>query len=235
MKILNQSRSEGRALRKLYLTRSKEIIKERQDRIHERDRLHKETEEKKLQEKENLTDEIIYYGLWQAPSRVDREMKELLTVTQKTKALTVQLKFRKLVLQQTHEDPTIFNTSVINKQKVTLAQLINNVKCLIVDASHQPSQQLESHDIPPLVGKDIRHYFETDGVKTSYEGHVINTVPGFPTWYNCFYRDDADVYTYQLAKDYRNKDLEVLGTDVVPVLLYQFTNYITTNLRHKKV
>ena len=36
-----------------------------------------------------------------------------------------------------------------------------------------------------------------------YKGHVMNTTPGSPEWYNIKYENDKAVYLYDLLHDYK--------------------------------
>ena len=63
-----------------------------------------------------------------------------------------------------------------------------------------------------IVGKNVKHKF-ADG--QWYLGKVISRVPGYKTWYNIVYqREDTEetesVYTYELMKDFKNWDLQIL-------------------------
>lgn len=130
--------------------------------------------------------------------------------TQKRKALKAQLRFRKKVLQQQHPDDSTF--SFWSKQRgqfdsqllrQNLLKLIEGVKC---------NDGSTSDITPSLADKDIEHKFkETDGTLKAYKGKVISQVPGFPEWYNVVYTEEPDiVYTFKLADDLRNGDLQVL-------------------------
>ena len=54
--------------------------------------------QKKLKEKEQLTENIVAYGLWQSREQVDDKLSTLKTKKEKVKALKVQLDFREKVL-----------------------------------------------------------------------------------------------------------------------------------------
>lgn len=57
-----------------------------------------------LKLKAKHTNNIIYYGLWQKSEMVDSILEELKGVTEKKKALTSQIRFRKKVLKQVPRD-----------------------------------------------------------------------------------------------------------------------------------
>ena len=51
-------------------------------------------QQKKLKEKEQLTENIVAYGLWQSREQVEDKLSALKTKKEKVKALKVQLDFR---------------------------------------------------------------------------------------------------------------------------------------------
>lgn len=71
----------------------------------------------------------------------------------------------------------------------------------------ETTQEKQNEGVPLLVGKRIKHRF-SDG--NEYKGVVISVVPGFGDWYNVKYEQEEAVYAYNLAEDYRNRDLQLL-------------------------
>ena len=57
-------------------------------------------QEKSVKQKEQLTQDIMKYGLWQSPTQIADGLSQLKSKTEKCKALKAQLSFRKKVLQQ---------------------------------------------------------------------------------------------------------------------------------------
>ena len=62
-----------------------------------------------------MTDDILYYGLWQYPETVDQNLKGIESIVEKKKAIKAQLQFRKIVLGQ-KADKTLFQLSEKGKQ-----------------------------------------------------------------------------------------------------------------------
>lgn len=84
-----------------------------------------------MKEKEDLANQMAFYGLWQNENDIDLSLAEIQTKTEKRKALVVQLKFRKNVLQQQFAESSVFNTSSTNKKALTLDDLLKNLKKLV--------------------------------------------------------------------------------------------------------
>ena len=96
-----------------------------QQRVENLQKKRKELEAKErmaLEEKEKLTTSIVVQGLWQSVSDVDNQLFLLQSETAKRKALQTQLKFRKIVLEQKHEDKEIFSFSKKRCWSVQLSQ-----------------------------------------------------------------------------------------------------------------
>ena len=213
--IIKQGRKVGKEIKSKFKERMKEIqrknieVQKMKESEKERKRL------KAIQEKEDLTKEIEWFGLWQSRSSVFERLKEIKSQTEKKRALTTQLKFRKLVLNQTHPDMTVFNTTKKQGKDLTVSDLTENVIKLVEDAltSHENTEKAIPH-MPLLVDKDVEHKFENGEV---YRAHVISVVPGYISWYNIKYVDDPAIYTYQLQEDYLAGNLKI----VVPSSRYQ--------------
>ena len=71
---------------------------------------------KDRKERENLTQDIITMGLWQTSDQIEAGLRKLKSKTAKLKALKVQLDFHKKVLQQTHPNKVIFQSSHLGHQ-----------------------------------------------------------------------------------------------------------------------
>ena len=137
----------------------------------------------------------------------------------KIEALKVQLKFRQLILEQPAVHPKTYAYSDKVHGKYSSDILIMHLKELI--ASTPSSVEIDS----PLVGKHINHRFKSEKVDMCknqkeedaiYQGFVIGTVPGFPSWYNVKYDGDSAIYTYyklELDMDGPNPDLVIVQRD----------------------
>ena len=62
-----------------------------------------------MKQKEQLTQDIIKYGLWQSSAQISDGLHQLKSKTEKFKALKAQLNFRKKVLPQVPLNKEIFS------------------------------------------------------------------------------------------------------------------------------
>ena len=128
-------------------------------------------------------------------------------MTEKKRALATQLKFRKLVLNQTHTDMTLFNTTKKQGKDLTKTDLTDNVIKLVEDAITSPNTtEKPTSSIPLLVNKDVDHGFDNGEVNRA---QAISVVPGYTSWYNLKYVEDPAIYTYQLRDDYLAGNLKI--------------------------
>ena len=110
-------------------------------------------------------------GLWQTEEVVRTEIASVKAVKRKLHKLKQQIKFRKFVLQQEYDPPSVFRFSKIKQQFPVSVLMENLVK--LVNATSDPEPELNM--IPPefendrfaqnpelLVGKTIYHTFITD-------------------------------------------------------------------------
>ena len=86
-----------------------------------------------MKEKEELTNKIVYYGLWQSKEVVWRKLLEISTKVKKEVALKCQLKFIQVVLMQSSKVMNIFKLSQ-EKKKFNIEQLQSNLETLIEEA-----------------------------------------------------------------------------------------------------
>jgi len=191
-----------------FIERLEKISNERKEEQARKKREYERKLAKSLKEKKDLANQMAFYGLWQNENDIDLSLAEIQTKTEKRKALVVQLRFRKIVLQQQFAESSAFNTSSTNKKALTLNDLLKNLKKLVSSSLESPLQsESKSDNVPLLVGKHILHTFE----KMSYSGVVISTVPGYPSWYNIKYSGDDAIYSYELQHDYKQGNLKIIG------------------------
>ncbi|KAK3106600.1 hypothetical protein FSP39_023288 [Pinctada imbricata] len=210
-RLLNESLKEGRELRKTFKDRIQTIaamrLREQKRKKQELERLERE----RMKRAEELTNDICFYGLWQTEGQMDEGVSHLQGEKEICSALQAQLKFRKTVLKQSHEDKKVFNFSVKSESgkyvKLTSSELKENLKKLIKKAAEGLTTEQEKTGQPLLVGKKVEHTFAKDDV---YRGEVISVVPGFPEWYNIKYENDSAIYAYNLQLDYKNGDLKIV-------------------------
>ena len=65
-------------------------------------------QEKKVRKKENLTQAMMAYGLWQTKEQIAQGIAKCKSNTSKLKVLKAQLDFRKKVLEQEYNDRYVF-------------------------------------------------------------------------------------------------------------------------------
>ena len=75
-----------------------------------------------------LIDEISMVGLWQMEEEVQSEISSVEAVKLKLRKLKKQIKFRKSVLQQEYDDPSVFRFSKNKKQFPVSLLMANLVK-----------------------------------------------------------------------------------------------------------
>lgn len=128
--ILLQVRKDTKLMQLQFIERLEKISNEREEQARKK-REYERKLAKSLKEKEDLANQMAFYGLWQNENDIDLSLAEIQTKTEKRKALVVQLKFRKNVLQQQFAESSVFNTSSTNKKALTLDDLLKNLKKLV--------------------------------------------------------------------------------------------------------
>ena len=122
-------------------------------------------------------------GLWQTEEEVHSEISSVKAVKQKLYRLKQQIKFRKLVLQQEYDDPSVFRFSKNKKQfpvSVLMANLVKLVNAtsdpepeaaIIVPPEYENDQFAQNPEL--IVGKTIYHTFVE---QQTFKGKVISQV-----------------------------------------------------------
>ena len=80
--------------------RKRKMLEERNEILRAKQAALACLQEKKVMEKEHLTQAMMVYGLWQTKERTARRIAKCKSNTSKLKALKAQLDFRKKVLEQ---------------------------------------------------------------------------------------------------------------------------------------
>ena len=172
---------------------------------------------KREAERLELVQQITYHGLWQDIGQVERNLATYKKKGEKIKALKTQLKFQKVILEQTppNKDSTIYNCLVKEnhgkRRDLTVDELKQNVTKLVEVALELAKTNPPKEDNPvPLSGKKIRHKFDGDN------------------WYNVIYDGDSSVYTYQLHEDLEAGDLIVEEKNIwlICMVVAFYFNYI---------
>ena len=127
--------------------------------------------QRQFKEREKMTNDVLYFGLWQSVESVHANIANLSKKKGKIDGIYAQLKFRKNVLKQPYDDLTVFNKSCGGKDN-TIEQLTNNLLKLVEAAMVLP-EQIEN--MPLLVGKHIIHSQMVEGNLVHFRGYVINT------------------------------------------------------------
>ncbi len=207
--LLSSVRKKERSYSDKFRDRCQLIAEDRKRRMREKEDALRAKRIKLAQQREDLTSDIIYYGLWQSIHQMESALIEIDDDTECMEAIKKQLQFRKTVLEQV-ADKTLFQVGSKGGgpkyKKFTLDELKRNLSTLITMSLRGPTLEEEIQGKPLLVGKHVRHTFE-EGV---WKGYVIGTVPGYPAWYNIYYGRNKKVYSYKLQDDYAEGDLEIL-------------------------
>ncbi len=213
-KLINKSRKDASEIIVKYKERKDEIRKTRKESLEAKRKEAEQAKLRKLREKEKVTEDIIFWGLWQTPQDVEAGLEGLQNKKQEI-ALKAQLRFRQKILEQdASKELFVFSRSTENgkRQQLTVDDLKQNVLGLI---THAYGRSDDSAPGAPhfIIGKRVSHLFKQDGKDVWYEGRVVSTVPGYSQWFNIVYEEEPGiVYTWQLLKDLENGDLKVLTT-----------------------
>ena len=92
-----------------------------------------------------LTDEISMVGLWQT-EEVHSEISSVKAVKQKLYRVKQQIKFRKFVLQQKYDEPSVFRFCKNKKQFPVSVLMANLVKLINATSDSEPEAAII---IPP--------------------------------------------------------------------------------------
>ena len=218
--------------------RNEMVIKAKQRENDKNKTLLKKQEEKQqkletqrkneLKRRENLATTVIDATLWQNRETVVEKMEQCTCESERHEALKKQIQFRRKMLLQylpgdnkfffTYKDP---NTSKYKPRPHSELQehLYKFIDAALSVEEGQTVQKINTggavikEAIPLLVGKTVIHTMVDENDKrVPYLARVISQVPGFPTWFNITYKDDnyQIVYSYELVKDYKDGDLEIV-------------------------
>ncbi|WAQ95042.1 SPIN3-like protein [Mya arenaria] len=209
--ILNKARKDVKHLRRAFKQRNAQIETERKRILAEKREKAEQAEQNRIKKREDITDNVQLWGLWQTEQEVDSSLSRIKRKTEQVSALKAQLNFRKSVFEQKCEDKSVYRMSkkVDNKNvPLSVEELTLNAKKLVrkayeVDVVANPHEQV-------LVGRKINHAFMTDGERTWYIGKVISQVPGFPSWFNVKYSGDQAIYSYRLLDDLKSGELKLI-------------------------
>ena len=208
--LLQAARKVAPEFRRLFKQRKQIILDARIRALHEKQHALEAARIKQLRRKENLTKDIIQYGLWQSKEDIAEGVAKERSKAAKLRALKTQLNFRKQVLdQRSYRHKELFLFSKGGRQYI-VKELMDNLAKLINEEEEAVSG-LADEGRESLVGKTIKHRWRDEsGVEQWYLGNVLSKVAGTNEWYNVRYEGEDDVLTLNLHEDIDSGDLEVV-------------------------
>ena len=175
--IVAAARKEVANIRRQFKQRQTIIKEKRKEKLLEQRRVKEAADARKVQKQEEITNSVIFYGLWQSEEQVDNMVLALPTKSEKVKALKAQLRFRKEIFQQMPADSSIYKFSKKQHGKtvqLSVEELKENVKALVTHAFTLPNIPLSENTV--IVGKRVRHKFTNEDGDVWYTGRVISQV-----------------------------------------------------------
>ena len=207
--LLKKARIIAPEFKQLYRIRRQKMLEERSKMLQAKQLQLERMRQKKLKEKEHLTENIVTYGLWQTSEQVDENLRKLKTKKDKVKALKVQLDFRKKVLEQFHSEKDIF--FVTKKSKQLPVEVICDNLCKLLNCTQSVVPSGTAATCQSLIGKEILHKWkDEDGQERWYKGRVLSLVPGTTDWFNIKYDGEEDILTLNLLFDIEKGDVDIL-------------------------
>ena len=127
--------------------------------------------------------------------------------------LKYQLDFRKKVLQQTHPDKVVFQSSHLGRH-FTVDEMKNNLAQLLPRTQEQTPRTLPFREVPEcLAGKEIHYRWIVEGEAEWFHGIILGKVAGQLStgmWYNIKYDGEEDIVTLNLQEDIDTGDIIIL-------------------------
>ena len=208
--LMQKARSMAPEFKRLYDKRRQQIREERVELLKAKQHALLAAQERNVRQKEQLTQDIIRYGLWQSPAQVADSLSQLKSKAEKLKALKAQLNFRKKVLQQVPTSKELYFTTRNGKQ-LPIEEIKSNLTLLLQQSCEVPVSSLASVNQESLVGKKIRHrWCDPDGTEQWYSGRILSVVPGTTEWFNVKYDGEEEVLSLNLYTDIENGDLDIV-------------------------
>lgn len=202
-------RRQYRERRTIMLQKRAEILRKKQAEVEKR-------KQQELLEKEQLTQLILQYGLWQTPAEVEEKVLQMKTKKGRIQALRCQLDFRRKVLLQSYRDKTVFQLS--HKGKVFTPEEMARNLCLLLSSQPSSQQEITPHHREKhsgiaselLIGKTIKHLWKVDDSEVWFTGKVLSRVPGTEDWFNIIYDGEDQVVSLNITEDISKGDLMIL-------------------------
>ena len=98
--FFRKARRLATEFKRMYAFRREQLLEDRAQVLKEKQLALQKLQEKRLREKEKITDDIMVYGLWQTEVQITVGLEKFRTNADKLKALKCQLDFRKKVLEE---------------------------------------------------------------------------------------------------------------------------------------
>lgn len=179
--LLSAARKEVKVVKSKFKDRVQAIKESQKEALLAKIKKSEELKAQRLRKKEQQTNDIVFWGLWQNDQQVESALREIQTTKQKVAALKAQLHFRNNVLHQKPDNMKgVYSvTKLIGNKRVNLTpeELTMNLKKLIQHSFEIEPPTTTDEQIPLLVGKNIRHKFnDSDGGSDWYNGKVISVV-----------------------------------------------------------
>ena len=210
--LFKKARKLAPEFRELYKQRREKLLEDRAKILRDKQIALQRLREKRFREKEKLAEEIMVYGLWQSEGHIKSSLAKLTTVSEKLKALKLQLDFRKKVLEQNGPKEVFYMTR--HKKKLTVEEVVQNLLTLLSAATNHTSNHTVSPFIASqesLVGRRISHKWKgTDGYEQLYYGTILSLVPGTTDWFNVIYDGEDTVLSLSLFTDIEKGDLNFI-------------------------
>ena len=200
--LLANARKCGLEFKRQYKVRKRKMLEERNEILRAKQAALAHLQEKKVMEKEQLTQAMMVYGLWQTKEQIAQGIAKCKSNTSKLKALKAQLNFRKKVLEQEYNDQYVFCLSK-NKRKLSVDEVCSNLEKLLCLCSNY-------RDFEGLAGKRIKHKWKDEDDENWYYGTILDLVPGTKDWYNIKYDGEEEILSLNILMDIEKGDLEFL-------------------------
>lgn len=208
-KLFSKARKIGPEFKELYKQRRKKLLEDRAKVLRQKQRALQILQERRFQEKEKISTDIMEFGLWQNEDQVTQGLEKISTSSEKLKALKCQLDFRKKVLEQSGPRDLYFMSK--NKKKLSVQEVTNNL-LILISPMHLPtpiSPFIATQE--SLVGRRICHkWLQEDGTENFYYGKILGLVPGTTSWFNIQYDDEDTVLSLNIFIDIEKGDLTFL-------------------------
>ena len=176
--LVKQAQHDVSHLLSKFHSRSAAIKAAKRASIEARKKKAEEAQMRKLKDKENITEDIIHYGLCQSPDQIDQLLIRSGSKTKQLLALKAQLRFREKVLMQISTDKSVYRISKTTDGKrvpLSVNELVANLKSLVTQSLTLSTDPVPTSDVD-LVGKRVRHCFVVSGEKKWFPAFVVSQV-----------------------------------------------------------